>query len=210
MASIMQCNRRQRVEWLANAVVGLVLLAGCEIGVEQPVEQPTALAPAGSASVTAADADSTDGPVDPGSAAWHPAKPRAARAKQKVEQGKLTFVEGYRAGCQLATAQSKPLLLFFTAEWCRYCHQMAQDAFTHPQVVALSQSFVCVTIDADAEPAVCRQFGVTGYPTIQFVSPRGVPLERVVGKKPGHQLMMAMRAALQSVAHHDDDEQVAR
>ena len=43
-------------------------------------------------------------------------------------------------------------------------------------------------------------FGVTGYPTIQFISPRGVPLERIVGKKPGHQVMMAMQAALQNVA----------
>ncbi len=100
------------------------------------------------------------------------------------------------------------MLLFFTAEWCHYCHQMANEAFTHPQVVGLSVNFVCVLIDADAEPDVCRQFQITGYPTIQFLSPRGVPLERVVGKQAGHQLMMAMQAALQNVARcaEQDDE----
>ena len=49
------------------------------------------------------------------------------------------------------------------------------------------------------------RFQVTGYPTIQFLSPRGVPLERIVGKKPGHQLMMAMQAALQNVARNADE-----
>ena len=40
----------------------------------------------------------------------------------------------------------------------------------------LSQSFVCVLIDADAEPAVCRQFGVTGYPddSVSFAARRAV------------------------------------
>jgi thioredoxin-like negative regulator of GroEL len=57
-----------------------------------------------------------------------------------------------------------------------------------------------VLVDADAEPEVCRQLRVQAFPTVQFVSVRGTPLNRVVGKKPGHQLMMAMQAALQSVA----------
>jgi hypothetical protein len=52
---------------------------------------------------------------------------------------------------------------------------------------------------------------VTGYPTIQFVSPRGALLGRVVGKQPGHQLMMAMQAALQNVARRmGDDEATER
>ena len=184
-------------------VVGLAVLAGCEIGVEQPLVEER---PAISANVSAIPAAEVETSTSADTGAWQPAKPR----NPKFERGKLKFVEGYQAGYQLAAKQSKPMLLFFTAEWCRYCHQMAQEAFTHPQVIALSQSFVCVLVDADSEPAVCRQFGVTGYPTIQFLSPRGVPLERVVGKKPGHQLIMAMRAALQSVAHRDDGEPVAR
>ncbi len=121
-----------------------------------------------------------------------------------MARGHLNFVEGYAEGYSQAVRQSKPMLLFFTAEWCHFCHQMADEAFTHPQVVSLSEHFVCILVDADAEHDVCRQFQVTGYPTIQFLSPRGVPLERIVGKKPGHQLMMAMQAALQNVARRDD------
>ena len=111
---------------------------------------------------------------------------------------------GYAQGYEQAVSRGKPMLVFFTAQWCHFCHQMAEEAFTHPQVVSLSEHFICVLIDVDAEPDVCRQFQVSRYPTIQFVSPRGVPLERIVGKQPGHQLMMAMQAALQSVARRAD------
>ncbi|HEX3726811.1 MAG TPA: thioredoxin family protein, partial [Pirellulales bacterium] len=131
--------------------------------------------------------------------------PPAVSRGPQVARGNLNFVEGYRAGSIQAAAEAKPMLVFFTAQWCRYCHQMADEAFTHPQVVALSQRFVCVLIDADAEPDVCRQFQVSGFPTIQFLSPSGVPLERVVGKQPGHQLMMAMQSALQNVARRQND-----
>ncbi len=156
------------------------LVAGCEIGTEMP---PQAEA---TSKVDARVADS----------------PRIA-VKYRVGRGNLKFVEGYQQGHSEALAQSKPMLVFFTAEWCHFCHQMADEAFRHPQVARLSERFVCILVDADREPQICRQFGVTGYPTIQFLSPRGVPLERIVGKKPGHQVMMAMQAALQNVARRN-------
>jgi len=127
----------------------------------------------------------------------------ATVTRPQVARGNLRFIEGYAQGCQQAASEGKPML-FFTAKWCHFCHQMADEAFTHPQVVSLSEHFVCVLIDADAEPDVCRQFQVMGFPTIQFLSPRGVPLERMVGKRPGNQLMMTMQAALQNVARRDD------
>ncbi len=138
--------------------------------------------------------------VEPPAASRQEQQDAGTSAAKHLARGHLKFVEGYRQGYAESVRQSKPMLLFFTADWCQYCHQMADEAFTHPQVVRLSEQFVCVLVDADAEPDVCRQFEVTGYPTIQFLSPRGVPLERVVGKKPGHQVMMAMQAALQHVA----------
>ncbi len=153
----------------------LALKYGCELGVETP-----------------------DSAVE-----QRPADGRAVGASY-LAHGELQFVVGYRQGYAESVRQSKPMLLYFTAKWCEYCRQMAEEAFTHPQVVSLSNQFVCVLIDADVEPEVCRQFQVTGYPTIQFLSPRGVPLERVVGKKPGHQVMMAMQAALQHVARRSD------
>ena len=142
-------------------------------------------------------------------AASQPAKteiivPGPSAEAARVARGYLKFVEGYKTGYEKALRDSRPMLVFFTAEWCHFCHQMADEAFTHDQVVSLSERFVCILVDADSEPEVCKQFRVQGFPTIQFISPRGVPLNRIVGKKPGHQLMMAMQAALQTVARRTD------
>lgn len=118
----------------------------------------------------------------------------------QVGRGQLRFVEGFRAGLDLAEREGKPMLVFFTAPWCRYCHEMADEAFTHQQVVLLSERFVCVLVDADREPQVCSEFRVRGYPTVQFLSPLGISLNRVVGKQTGHQFVIEMQAALQAVA----------
>ena len=115
-------------------------------------------------------------------------------------EGQIHFVEGFRRGWEIAHNQGKPILILFTADWCNYCHAMAREAFCESSVVNLSQEFTCVLVDADAEPEVCRQFRVRGYPTIQFLSPRGLPLNRLTGKQAPVQLANEMQAALQAVA----------
>jgi thiol:disulfide interchange protein len=154
------------------------MLAGCEIGVEQPAAAPAA-----------------------------PARDSAAVNRARAW---LRFSSDYAEASQRALREGKPLLLFFTAEWCHFCHQMADEAFSNPQVQSLSNHFVCVLVDADSEPALCEQFQITAFPTTQFMSSRGVPLERLVGKKAGHQLMIAMQAALQNVARRSLESESVR
>jgi thiol-disulfide isomerase/thioredoxin len=125
-------------------------------------------------------------------------------------EGQIRFVEGFRRGWEVAHSQGKPILILFTAHWCNYCHAMAREAFCEPAVVNLASEFTCVLVDADAEPEVCRQFRVRGYPTIQFLSPRGLPLNRLTGKQPPVQLVNEMQAALQAVARRVDEPATPR
>jgi thiol:disulfide interchange protein len=138
------------------------------------------------------------------------AKPAAAPAEERpqpeIVRGSLRFIEGYEAGYAAAAAQKKPMLLFFTASWCHFCHQLAADAFNDASVVSLSERFVCVLVDADREPQVCAYFRVRSYPTIQFVSARGQLLNRMVGKRPGRELSRQMHAALQTLARTSEDK----
>lgn len=85
----------------------------------------------------------------------------------------LEFVDGYAEGYRRAAREDKPMLVFFTAAWCKFCHEMDRDALADEEVVELSRRFVCVRVDADTQREVCKELHVRAYPTIQFVSPRG-------------------------------------
>ena len=116
------------------------------------------------------------------------------------QQGQLSFVRDVQSGTQLAAQLQKPCLLFFTAQWCTYCHQMAETAFQDPQVGQLGQRFVCVLVDADRDAALCRQLGISGFPTVQFLSPQGKTLHRLVGRQSGPALAQGMQSALDRFA----------
>jgi thiol:disulfide interchange protein len=169
--------------WWSLVLCPLLLSLGCDSGASAPA------ANAGGAATTA---------------------PATAPAVPHVARGTISFVDGYQRGCEVARRERKPMLLFFTASWCQYCHQMANEAFNQTQVTNLSQRFVCVLIDADAEPQVCQNFQVRGYPTVQFLSPDGAPLHRVVGKRPGAQFLVDMQTALQAVARVQSHERVVQ
>lgn len=159
----------------ARCIAALVLFAGCN-GDSGWIESD---APRGAVVATASSTSSDN---------------------DEIVRGELDFVADYDTGLRIAAERGQPLLLFFTAPWCRYCDELAEESFTESQVVSISERFVCVLVDADRQPEVCKLYGVTKFPTVQFLSPQGVPLNRVVGKKHPHQLATEMQSALQAIA----------
>jgi thiol:disulfide interchange protein len=105
-------------------------------------------------------------------------------------------VNNVEVGYKLAQERGLPCLFFFTANWCTFCHRMAETAFPDEQVGQLGQNFVCVLVDADRERGVCQYFAVSGYPTVEFVSPQGQSLHRLVGQQSAADLAVGMQSAL--------------
>ena len=165
-------------------LLGLVLCVGCGYSVSSPVadsrpkerQHPDQAAP----DSRTADAE------------------KAAVVQEAAAPSELQFVAGYTQGYEHAQQLGKPMMLFFTTKWCRFCREMEGDALKDSQVARLSKDFVCVTIDADEESTVCHDFGVRGYPTVQFVSSNGLPLNRLVGRSTGGELAGQMHSALRS------------
>src|SRR5262245_61374435 len=87
-------------------------------------------------------------------------EPEPQSALPTVTRGRIQFVEGFRPGSEQAMRDGKPMLVFFTAGWCNYCHQMEREAFTQEQVAELSERFLCILVDADHEADVCKQFQI--------------------------------------------------
>ncbi len=121
---------------------------------------------------------------------------RGAQDMPETPPAAVQFVDDFDRGLEQAMRDGKPLLLFFHVRDCVYCSRMLNETLTDPEVVRLSERFVCIRIEADASREVCRKFHVEAFPTVQFISPQGVPLSRLLGKTDAEAFVSQMEAAL--------------
>ena len=72
-----------------------------------------------------------------------------------------------------ARTANKPILLYFTAEWCGPCQEMRRYVWTDPQVAEALKKFVPVRIDVDRDPKLAQQFQINTIPAFFIVDPSG-------------------------------------
>lgn len=116
------------------------------------------------------------------------------------------FTTDYRAGLQRARDENKPLLVYFMAKNCVFSRQMTRETLSDPTFRDFAQNFVCVQIDI-SEPSsekLCEDLQIKGTPTIQFMSPSGVPLQRLTQPQPAKELVLQMQSVLYSLAWKED------
>lgn len=81
-----------------------------------------------------------------------------------------------------AAAQSRPLMVKWTAVWCGPCRTMEREAFRDKVVVeTLRSSFVIVELDSDEQHRLAREHEVRALPTIQFFNAEGEEVDRRTG-----------------------------
>jgi thiol-disulfide isomerase/thioredoxin len=110
-------------------------------------------------------------------------------------RGTIAWLD-YEAGMRSAQQQRRPVMIDFMASWCHWCKKLDREVYTSPEVIALSQEFVCVKVDGDRRPGLARKHRVSGYPTILFLGPKGQELSRVRGYEPTQAFLSDMRKAL--------------
>ncbi|MEY3459716.1 MAG: hypothetical protein RL215_2873 [Planctomycetota bacterium] len=99
--------------------------------------------------------------------------PATASAQQ---QG---WFSDYREARELAASRKATLLVHVFGRQCIPCRQMERTVFTDPAVQsALTRGIVAVKIDGDANPALVKQFGVSGYPADIHMRPGKSPVLR--------------------------------
>lgn len=82
---------------------------------------------------------------------------------------------------------NSPFLIDFYADWCAACKRLDQETFSDKRVAEQARRFVMVRVDCtspdDKTRVLTRRYGVSGLPTIVFLSPKGEEVrgERIVG-----------------------------
>ncbi|MFM1903165.1 MAG: hypothetical protein RLZZ440_1065 [Planctomycetota bacterium] len=111
-------------------------------------------------------------PPRPTAADWAPAAAErlatVIRSRDQLPQAtdRLECVEGFAAGSRRAADAGLPLLLIFRAAWCPWSDEFATMAAADAALLAAADRFVCASVDADRDAAVCRSFGVRAFPTV--------------------------------------------
>jgi uncharacterized protein YyaL (SSP411 family) len=81
--------------------------------------------------------------------------------------------EAFRA----AEQQDKPVMLFLSAFWCRYCQRMDEEAFSETENIALLRAyFISIRAENAQRPDIDVRYNQNGWPTIVFMTPQGEPI----------------------------------
>ena len=72
------------------------------------------------------------------------------------------------------TAQSKPILIDFYAEWCGPCRQLKQELKDFDLVPIIE-------IDADEDEAFCEKYNIKNIPILLFCDENDNVIDRQVG-----------------------------
>lgn len=107
---------------------------------------------------------------------------------------RISFIENCDIGLRLADYANKPLLIVFRAAWCRWSMALTQQTLSDPSIVALTDNFICVQVDADRHAETCRQYNVTQFPTILIIDTVGNEIIR----RSGHTMVADLTPLLQS------------
>ena len=85
---------------------------------------------------------------------------------------------------EMAQREQKPVFLEFYASWCMPCKVMEEEIFTQTEVFRyLNMNFLNFRTDFDspAGRTIAEIYEVSKLPTVIFLDPKGVVLERHVG-----------------------------
>jgi thioredoxin-related protein len=110
-----------------------------------------------------------------------------------------------------AAAQSNKLvLMFFCADWCQPCHEMEQEVFAQPKVMAeLQKNYVPVKINVDNFPATRKQYSVIALPTTVVTTAGGIVVDTVPKRFEPTQFMQRMNQ-IAAAAKQKDEEYLAQ
>jgi len=126
--------------------------------------------------------------------------PEAASEAFEGKQPGVAFYDDFSEARSIAVQEKKPMILFFYSPNCVFSRQMMQETFCDENVVRLSQEFVCVKIDESRQRKMCEEYDVKGTPTIQFMNPQGILLQRLKAKKTSNEILLQMQIAIESLA----------
>jgi thiol:disulfide interchange protein DsbD len=111
----------------------------------------------------------------------------------------ITWLTNEEAALAKATAEGKPVLIDFGAEWCAACKKLEHQTFPDPSVRSEAQRFVALRVDAtdDEDPQINKlkdKYKVVGLPTVIMLDKSGKEVVRFNDFVKADQFYTAMKS----------------
>lgn len=98
------------------------------------------------------------------------------------EDSLVEFVEYQEGVIAQARQKNKPYFLLFSAQWCHWCHEFAENTLVREDVANyLNDRFTNVFIDVDIHNAAYVKYRATGLPYTVFLNPDGTIYYKYTG-----------------------------
>lgn len=102
-----------------------------------------------------------------------------------VPKNNIAWAGTYQSGRQLAKESGKPMVIFFTGEWCVPCRIMKRTVWADEKVESMvNAEFTPILIDMgdpDASSAALERYNVHATPTTIIADAEGKLLEQING-----------------------------
>jgi tetratricopeptide (TPR) repeat protein len=97
---------------------------------------------------------------------------------------KIDFQTDFAAARKTAADENKPMIIDFYTDWCKWCKVLDTVTYVDPLVIGMSVDNIFVKVDAEADTALAREYGIAGYPTVVVAGPDGKEMDRIWGYLP--------------------------
>lgn len=71
----------------------------------------------------------------------------------------------YKEALEISGQSGKPVLVFFTADWCSYCRKMKSEAMADARVTEVLKNYILVYVDTDKDRESTAKFRITKLPS---------------------------------------------
>ncbi len=87
------------------------------------------------------------------------------KKENNTDQSINIVADNYSDALDKSGNLGKPVLVFYTAEWCKYCRKMKAETMPSPEVSEALKNYILVYVNTDIDRSGVKEFAIENLPS---------------------------------------------